>query len=155
MELEDMAKQQSNKTNGTNTSNNSNGSNNNNQAEYKNWTWADWNASSWAIQELKDFQNMTVQDVKGWTGAYFFFKAAETSLVPSTNLTDLIYDCLPIMSGLLALPERNQSQWRHLTKFLSAFTASRWNGPRLNDRILELAKQKTMCVSCPSTTFAK
>lgn len=39
--------------NGTNNGNGSNNGNSTNYTEnYKNWTWADWNASNWTKEEL-------------------------------------------------------------------------------------------------------
>lgn len=78
---------------------------------------------------------MNITDVKGWTEAYFFFKAAETQLAKTDTLVNLIYNCLPIFEEVLNLTYDSQSQWNHLAKYLSKYSGKKWNAANLNDKI--------------------
>lgn len=108
----------------------------------------DWDAANWTSEVLEQYQNMSEADVRGWTEAYFFFKAAQTQLDSGDTLTNLIYNCLPIVEEVKNLTYDDQNQWKHLAKFVSKFSAKKWNAPKLKHKVAEMAAEKTKCTSC-------
>lgn len=42
----------------------------------------------------------------------------------------------------------DQDQWKHLARFVSKYSPKKWNGPKLRNRMEEIAEMFIMCTSC-------
>jgi hypothetical protein len=120
--------------------------------DYTLWDLAKYNAAKWTTYTFDTFANSSPANVKGWTEAYYFFKAVETKLPAGTTLDKMIYNCLPIMGELLNTTlYRNIPQSQHLAKFVNHFLTDvngRWTGPTLNKKLVDIATTQASCTAC-------